>query len=182
MDIAHPTTLLLPAGIAALIAWRVYWRIRRMVGRQRLSSVRPWLTVILFPLLVGLLLLGSLGHPEAALGLAGGVALGCALGWYGLRLTTFERSPLGLYYTPNAHLGIVLSLLFIGRLAYRAVKLYLVSGSFQADSGAYGRNPLTLLIFGTLAGYYVAYGIGLLRWKHAADISSSDAASEKHDV
>ena len=182
MDIAHPTTLLFPAGIATLVAWRVYSRIKRMVGRQPLSSVRPWLTVILFPLLVGLLLLGSLAHPEAALGLAGGVAFGCALGWYGLRLTKFERSPLGLFYTPNAHLGIALSLLFIGRLAYRAVKLYLVSGSFQADSGTLARSPLTLFIFGTLAGYYIAYGIGLIRWKHGTSLSSTDAASGKHDV
>ena len=29
----------------------------------------------------------------------------------------------------------------------------------------YASSPLTLLIFGVLAGYYVSYAIGLLRWK-----------------
>ncbi len=28
-----------------------------------------------------------------------------------------------------------------------------------------GNSPLTLAIFGTLAGYYVTYAIGLLRWR-----------------
>ena len=28
-----------------------------------------------------------------------------------------------------------------------------------------GSNPLTMAIFGTLAGYYVTYAIGLLRWR-----------------
>jgi hypothetical protein len=168
MDLAHPTTVLIPAGIAALVAWRMYSRIRRMVGRQRLSRVRPWITVVLFPLLVSLLLLGSLRHPASALSLACGVLIGGALGGYGLRLTKFEQTPLGLFYTPNAHLGIALSLLLLGRVAYRAIQLYAVPGSLQGDSGAFVRSPLTLLIFGTLAGYYVAYAVGLLRWRARA--------------
>ena len=168
MDLAHPSTLLLPAGVAALVVWRVYSRVKRMVGRQRLSKVRPWMTVIFFPIIVSLLFLGALiGHPESAIGLAGGVIFGCALGWYGLRLTKFESTPEGLFYTPNAHLGIALSLLFIGRLAYRAVQLYSVSGSLEAsDPSAFARSPITMAIFGTLAGYYVAYAVGLLRWRY----------------
>lgn len=175
MDFAHPSTLLIPAGIAALVAWRMFSRIKRMVGRQRLSRVRPWLTVILFPLLVGLLLLVSLGRPASALALAGGVLVGGLLGGYGLRLTKFEQTPLGLFYTPNAHLGIALSLLLVARLAYRAFQLYAVSGPLEPDSGHFVRSPLTLLIFGTLAGYYVAYAVGLLRWKHRVARAEPDA-------
>jgi hypothetical protein len=165
MDLSHPTTLLIPLSIAALVIWRIYSRVKRMVGRQRLSRVRPWLTIVFFPLLTGLLLLGSLKNPASALGLVCGVLLGGILGWYGLRLTKFEQSSLGLFYTPNAHLGIALSLLLIGRLAYRAVQIYTAAGSFQTDSLNFVRSPLTLLIFGTLAGYYVTYAVGLLRWK-----------------
>lgn len=166
MDLAHPATLLLPAGIAALVVWRVYSRIRRMVGRQRLSRVRPWVTAVAFPLLVALLLLASRDYPLAAGALVVGLLLGCALGWYGLRLTKFEESPSGLFYTPNAYLGTALSLLLIGRLAYRVVEVYAGRGSFLGDSGAFALSPLTLAIFGTLAGYYVAYAAGLLRWRH----------------
>ena len=182
MDIAHPTTLLLPAGIAVLVAWRLYSRVKRMVGRQRLSKVRPWLTACLFPLLVAVLLLSSLARPEAALALLAGVVAGAALGLYGLRLTKFEQTPLGLFYTPNAHLGIALSLLLIARIGYRAAQLYFASGATQEASTTFVRSPLTLLIFGTLAGYYVAYAIGLLRWRHRANLGSPSVASEQDGV
>lgn len=182
MDIAHPATLLLPAGIAALVGWRLYSRVKRMVGRQRLSKVRPWLTVSFFPLLVALLLLGSLADPEAALALAGGVAAGVALGFYGLRLTKFEQTPLGLFYTPNAHLGIALSLLLIARIGYRAAQMYFAAGAARDASSAFVRSPLTLLIFGTLAGYYVAYALGLLRWRRRASLGSPMVASEQEGV
>ncbi len=165
MDLSHPITLLLPVGVAALVGWRLYSRIKRMVGRQRLSKVRPWVTLCVFPLLVVLLLLGSLSHPYVALALVAGVVVGAALGLYGLRLTKFEQTPLGLFYTPSAHLGIALSLLLIARIGYRAAQLYLTPNAIQEGSTAFARSPLTLLIFGTLAGYYVAYAVGLLRWR-----------------
>ena len=179
MDLSHPSTLLLPAGVAVLVGWRLYSRVKRMVGRQRLSSVRPWLTVCFFPLLVALLLLRSLFHPDAALALTGGVAAGVALGLYGLRLTEFEQTPVGLFYTPNTHLGIALSLLLLARIGYRAVQMYLTSESIGQGSVTFARSPLTLLIFGALAGYYVAYAVGLLRWRHRASLASPSVASEQ---
>ena len=172
MDLSHPTTLLLPAGIAALVGWRLYVRFKRMVGRQRLSKVRPWVTLCLFPFLVVLLLVASLSHRYAALALVAGVVAGAALGLYGLRLTKFERTPLGLFYTPSAHLGIALSLLFIARIGYRALQLYFTSGAIQEGSTVFARSPLTLLIFGTLAGYYIAYAVGLLRWRRRLGLAS----------
>lgn len=166
MDISHPSSILLPAGVTALVVWRMYTRIKRLVGRQRLSPVRPWLTVIVFPLLLALLGAGTLSHPTSAIGLALGALIGSGLGVYGHRLTKFEQTPEGLFYTPNAHLGIALSLLFIGRLAYRLMQVYVATGSFKTDAGSFASSgPLTLALFGTLAGYYVVYAIGLLRWK-----------------
>lgn len=179
MDISHPSTFLVPAGVAALVVWRMYTRIRRLVGRQRLSPVRPWMTVVIFPLLLILLGLGTLFHPESAIGLAVGTLIGGGLGAYGHRLTKFEETPEGLFYTPNAHLGIALSLLFIGRLAYRAVQVYSATGSVQSmDASSFARSgPLTLAIFGTLAGYYVVYAIGLLRWKFRVKRAAAAAAA-----
>jgi hypothetical protein len=163
--VPHPS-LFVSVGVGALVLWRVYSRVRRMIGRQKLSKIRPWFTVVVFPLLVGLLLLGSLAHPLSARALVAGVGCGAALGVYGLRLTKFEPTPQGLFYTPNAHLGIALSLLFLGRLAYRVVQIYVLAGQASAaDPAEFTRSPLTLLIFGTLAGYYVMYAVGLLRWR-----------------
>jgi hypothetical protein len=159
----HPSWLI-SLGIAALVVWRLYARVRRMVGRQKLSRRRPWFTVVLFPALLAVLLLASLAHPINALTLIAGVALGIALGVYGLRLTAFEPTPRGLFYTPSAHLGIALSLLFIARVVFRVVQFYFAAGAASASPHELVRSPLTLAIFGTLAGYYVTYAIGLLRW------------------
>lgn len=167
MALSSTPSMALSLGLAALVVWRVYKRVRRLIGRQQLSAVRPWLTVTLFPMLLLVLGAFSLAHPLNALGLLAGASLGVGLGVYGLRLTKFEVTPAGLFYTPNAHLGIGLSLLFIGRIAYRFSQLYLL-GTASADSSpdAFMRSPWTLLIFGTLAGYYICYAIGLLRWRH----------------
>jgi hypothetical protein len=153
-------------AIAALILWRMYARIRRVIGRQKLSPVRPWLTVTLFPLLLALMLLGTLTNPLSAVAPLSGAALGVALGIVGHRLTTFEVTPQGLFYTPNAHLGIALSLLLVGRIAWRYFQISMVVDTSTTGPGmGFVSSPLTLLIFGTLAGYYVSYAIGLLRWQ-----------------
>ncbi|MES2937698.1 MAG: hypothetical protein V4864_08440 [Pseudomonadota bacterium] len=161
-----------PTGITLLVllplvAWRIYARIRRMVGRQRASRIRPWITLAVFPLVV--LLLGLAGwhtHPLRLAWLAGGLAIGGALGVYGLRKTTFEPTPQGLFYTPNAHLGIALSLLLVARIIYRLVEVFVLHppgpGSSPDD---FASSPLTLVVFGVLAGYYVSYAIGLVRWR-----------------
>ncbi len=159
------THFLIVLAFAALVVWRVYARIRRVVGRQRLSKVRPWITLVVFPLIFALLLATNLAHPATAVSALAGAAVGAGLGVLGTRLTKFEVTPAGLFYTPNAHLGIALSLLLVLRLAWRFVVLQ--TGAAHADPQAMqiGSNPLTMAIFGTLAGYYVTYAIGLLRWR-----------------
>ncbi len=158
----HLITIIL---VAALIAWRVYSRIRRVIGRQRLSTVRPWITVVVFPLLLVLILATSLLHPMTAAAVAAGTAVGIGLGLLGTRLTRFEVTPAGLFYTPNAHLGIALSLLLVVRIGYRVGMLALNGQNLDAQSMQLGTSPLTMALFGTLAGYYVTYAIGLLRWR-----------------
>jgi len=165
MSTPFDTSLVAPIAIGALIAWRLHARIRRMVGRQRLAPLRPWISVTLFPLILLLILAGSITQPAAALGLAVGAAAGIGLGVYGTRLTRFEATPAGLFYTPNAHLGIALSLLLVLRLGYRFLQLHFSGHGIDASSMRMGSSPLTLAIFGTLAAYYATYAAGLLRWR-----------------
>jgi hypothetical protein len=168
-SVNNPTSTVVFLALSPLIVWRIYKRVRRMIGRQRLSAVRPWITVCFFPPIVVLLLLASVSHVNAVASLLAGVIMGSLLGVYGRRLTTFERTPQGLFYTPNAHLGIALSLLFIGRILYRLIELYLVGFVSAAPPNDFGLTPLTLAIFGTLAGYYVTYAFGLLRWRRGVE-------------
>ncbi len=165
--ISLTTTLI----IGALIAWRLYRRIGKLVSRQPFHPRRSWSSVILFPLLAIFLLVGSLAYPLNIEAELVGIAIGVGLAVYGLRLTKFENQPDGLYYTPNAHIGIALSLLFAGRVAYRMIQLYGSSNGLSEPSAAFVSSPITLLIFGTLVGYYVWYAIGLIR-KHRSLIAS----------
>ena len=170
--------VLVPIGVGALILWRAYSRIRRMVGRQHLSKVRPWVTVIVFPVILALLGVAVFAKPTSLAALLGGVVIGVSLGIYGLRVTRFENTPQGLFYTPSAHVGIALSLVFIARILYRLFQMYASPGQMYGPypgsspgQMGYATTPLTLLILGTLAGYYVTYAIGLLRWRHSVTAS-----------
>ena len=162
---APGTATLVLLALIPLILWRVYSRVRRLVGRQRLSRVRPWITLALFPLIIALLAWLAWPHAEPLAWLGGGLIGGAALAVFGLRMTRFEPTKEGLFYTPNLHLGIALSLLFVGRIAYRVVEVAVLGHPNGAID--FAKSYVTLSIFGLLAGYYIAYAAGLVRWRFA---------------
>jgi len=159
----HPqSSVLIFIAVVALLAWRMYSRIRRVIGRQHLSPRRPWVTVVLFPVLILLLGRSAFASSAATFGLIAGIGIGTALGFYGLQLTKFERTSEGLFYTPNAHIGVALSVVLVVRIVYRLGQTLL--GGPPPPPGQLVYGPLTLTMLGTMAGYYVTYAIGLLKW------------------
>ena len=153
-------------SLGALVAWRVYTRVRRLVGRQKLSKYRPLVTLVIFPLLVVLVALPSLARPVNLLWLAAALFGGVCLGLYGLSRTRFEEIPNeGLFYTPNAHLGIALSLVFVGRIVYRLIEIFVLAPAIPRGPAEFAQSSLTLAAFGLLAGYYISYAAGLVRWR-----------------
>jgi hypothetical protein len=165
MQALNPTTIVLVV-LAPLLVWRIYARFRRVVGRQRLSRVRPWITLTIFPAIVFLLAYAAHWQFERLSWLAGGLTSGSLLGIYGLRQTRFESTPQGLFYTPHTHLGIALSLLLVGRFLYRLIELYALDTAAPRGAPEFAQSALTLAIFGLLAGYYIAYAVGLVRWRN----------------
>jgi hypothetical protein len=157
--------------IIPLVAWRMYSRVKRSIGRQTLSKLRPWFTVSLFPLLIILFAWNAMQVAQPALlwALAGGIGVGVVLGVYGLRHTKFESTPQGMFYTPNAHIGIVISLLFLGRVLYRMFGMYTGDPYSQQNTASFALTPLTFGIFGVMAGYYVTYAVGLIRWRMSVE-------------
>lgn len=170
------------AAVVVLIVWRTYARIRRWVGRQELSNRRLWITLTLIPALVVMLAVAAFEHPERLLVLGVTLAIGAGLAVVGLRRTVFDATPQGFFYTPNAHIGIVLSLLFIARVVYRLIEIGTVDPmAFLArhpQAGDFARSPLTLAVFGLLAGYYVGYSIGLMRWRARVRAERSGSAPQ----
>jgi len=171
-------SMLVTVLIVALIAWRLYARSRRLIGRQPLSKWRPWVTVTVFPLLFIILGVLARHQPPALWALGGGAIAGLGLGILGLKLTKFETTPTGSWYTPSAHLGIALSTVLALRIGYRFIQ-----GSQLANIGApppasYSSSPMTLLIFGALALYYVTYAVGLIRWSHSTSNANPAQAAQ----
>jgi hypothetical protein len=154
----------LPVLVVAFVGWRMYGRLRRNVGRQlfkrRRLNYRICIYGALTLLLAGISLLAV--HPLRLMaGLFGGLIAGAPLGLYGLRLTRFETDAEGRFYTPNPYMGVGLSLLLAGRLAYRLIVLSRQATQTHARPQAM-QSPLTLFLFGLLAGYYIVYFSGIL--------------------
>ena len=164
-------------AMGALVAFALYRRFRRLFGRQLLSPARLKFRIGLLSIVAAMFALRGFVASDIAIAGVVGFAIGGALAWLGVRLTRFERTPNGIYYTPNAIIGAAVSLLLIGRLAYRFFAVYPAMQAAHLGGGdplsAYQKSPLTAALFGVAIGYYIAYYVGvLLRSAGATDASS----------
>jgi hypothetical protein len=160
MSSPNPTTLF----IAGIFAWSIYRRVRRNIGRQPLRPRRAIASIIILSVFSIVIVGTSLQNINLPLGFAAGLLLGALLGFVGLKLTQFETTDKGHFYTPNTHIGIALSVLFVGRIAYK----FIAAGnaaSAQNPSTPF-QSPLTLFIFGLTVGYYLVYQAGILIHNH----------------
>lgn len=153
---------LAPLLIIPLIAWRMYARVRRSIGRQPLQPKRMVVRIAIFGLISLLIGAGAWANTRLLSGLLGGLFLGVPLALLGLRLTKFEITPVEKFYTPNTVIGVTLSALFIGRVIYRIIVLSDQTGGNPTSPEIF-QSPLTLSVFGLTAGYYIAYYTGVLR-------------------
>ncbi|HWJ95265.1 MAG TPA: hypothetical protein VNT33_11110 [Telluria sp.] len=157
------TAPVVAAVLAPLVAWRVYSRIKRLTTRQHSRTWRHRTTLVFFPLLLALVLLGAYGNPVSLVAMAAGAVVGIGLGTVSLKKTVFEQVDAKFYFTPHAPIGAVVALLFIARMGWRAYEFYVNGGSFTNHE--FMKSPVTLLVFGILAAYYMTYAVGLLRWR-----------------
>ena len=164
--------------VVPIVIWRMYSRIKRNIGRQKFVTWRPWLTLTIFPVIAILISLSAVTQPTRLLAMAGGIVAGAILGVFGARHTKFENTPEGIFYTPNAHIGIALSVIFLGRVLYRMFQMYSMDPNAQPNPYDFAKSPLTLSIFGLLAGYYVTYAIGLIRYRTSVETRATPPAAQ----
>lgn len=156
------TPSLIPALLLPWFAWRVYRRFHRNVGRQPLRASRLVVGVVVFALISGLLVFAVARSILLLESLGGGLGLGLMLGIVGLAFTRFETDPAGRkFYTPNTYIGIALTLLLAARVLYRIGVLYFSNDPAPTNPAAW-QSPLTLVLLGLTAGYYIAYNAGVL--------------------
>ena len=157
------------AAVTAIVAFGVYRRVRRNIGRQTLTATRQYLRMTIFTVLCVVLAFIQPLHPAGVAYIASGLIVGAIVGWFALRHTGFEATPQGYFYTPHLYIGIAVTALFIGRLLYRMVLLYdTASKAAPGMRPAPDYNPLTLGILFLTASYYIVYCTGLLRWLRKA--------------
>ena len=155
-----PTALFVP-----LVAFALYRRLRRTFGPQPIAPKRMALRMILLSV-VSIAILVSRPTPIGFAAAVAGIIPGIVLAAYGLKHTQFDVTSTGTSYTPNPWTGLVVTALFLGRLAARMFSVY--EAGVLATSGSppvtgFQRSPLTLAIFFLMAAYYVAYYAGVLR-------------------
>jgi hypothetical protein len=154
----------------------MYSRIKRLTSRQRSKVWRHRTTLVFFPLLILLLAALSLQTmPIALAALATGLPLGVVLGRFASARTKFEQVGEEFYFTPHAPVGMLVALLFIGRMGYRAYEYYAL-GSLEHHE--FVTSPLTLFIFGILAGYYMIFAAGLLAWRKSTAAAAAPAIAQ----
>jgi hypothetical protein len=153
------------ALFAALIAFGIYRRFRRNFGAQAVRPVAMGIRIGLFAVIgFGLLPLWqrSLGFAAAAaVGILGGVSLAV----FAATRTRFESRENGLHYIPHTYTGLIVFVLFVGRLIYRVAELYVAGDLSSAQRpSSMVQSPLTLGLLYVLIGYYVFY-LSRVLWK-----------------
>ena len=149
-----------PVLFGGLIAWSFYRRVRRNIGRQPLRPGRFFFSLAALGLITVFLCYASRQDPHLLLALGGGFLTGAALGLAGLRLTKFDTTEAGHFYKPDTRIGVAISLLLIGRLAYRFWVLRDVTAAPGHPPAM--QSPLTFFVVGLTFGYYIVYYTGLL--------------------
>jgi hypothetical protein len=155
--------------LVGLFAWSFYRRVRRNIGRQKLHPRRAVTSIVILSVFSAVIIGTSLQNTNLLLGFGAGLLPGAMLGFVGLRLTRFETTGEGHFYTPNAHIGVALSILLVGRMAYRFWVFRDISAT--ANHPPPMQSPLTFFIIGLTFGYYIVYQTGLFIHSRGKNVS-----------
>ncbi|MDB5919129.1 MAG: hypothetical protein JWR40_3363 [Massilia sp.] len=150
--------------LTPFLVWRVYSRLKTMMARQRSIMSRHWTGLGVFLAMVLVPASELVSRPPMLGWLALGTAFGVAYGVWGLRLTRFEDTDEGYYFTPNARLGILVAMLFTARILYIGFEMYANQGS-NAPTPRFTDSLVTMLAVGVTGGYFGTFSAGLLRWR-----------------
>lgn len=173
-------------ALAVLLGIALYWRGRRMIGRQRYQENRILLRVGLIAALtiIAVIPLFRQPHVAEAVGAASaGFVVGIVIAVAALRFTLMGRNEAGVWYVPNLYLGIGLIALLVARFAYEYVVL-LPQVRRQMAAAAQGVTPHAVtvgpMLHGVLflvLGYYFCYYAGvILRARRLPEAAAPSAA------
>lgn len=147
--------------LTPVLVWRVYARLKIQMQRQRSILTRHYTGIFVFLAMIAVPASELFGNLASLGALAVGTAGGIAYGIWGLKLTKFNETDEGYFFTPNARLGIAIAMVFAARVLYVGFELY----ANQGPTPRFTDSPLTMLVVGLTAAYFGTYSIGILRWR-----------------
>lgn len=150
--------------LAPVLVWRIYSRIKGMMKRQRSIMQRHYTGAGAFTAMALIPASQFLTEPAMLAWLLVGVGGGIAYGVWGLRLTRYEITPEGYFFTPNPRLGLVIAMLFVAVIMYIGFEIYANQGS-GLPVPRVTDYVFSLPSLGLVAGYFGTYSVGLLRWR-----------------
>ncbi|MGH8274122.1 MAG: hypothetical protein ACRES9_07710 [Gammaproteobacteria bacterium] len=158
-------------ALAAILAFALYRRGRRLIGRQRFDARRMLVRTALIAAITIFVLYtyAHHGHPATAYeSAAAGFVIGAVIALFSLRFTQMGRDDRGLWYVPNLYLGIGLIALLVARFAYEYFTVFPeIRRQAEAHGGAappaaFASNPLLHGILFLVLGYYLVYYAAIL--------------------
>ncbi len=163
-DPQHFINALIPAAFVVFIMYR---RVRRNFGRQKLNRGYMIFRMVVLCVIGALMLIPTFFIKELAWVTIAGAGIGVGLGIWAAKHTRFLREDGVLYYLPHTYTGMVVTALFVGRIAYKvfvnAQPYAGVTTDWNTGPGdlsfldAFVHNPWTRLAYFILLGYYVYY-------------------------
>jgi len=158
--------------LTPLLVWRIYTRIKTQMLRQRSIIQRHYTGILVFGAMIVVPAAQLFADPYNLAALLVGAAGGIGYGVWGLKLSRFEATPKGYYFTPNARLGLVMAMILVARILYIGVEIYANQGK-DLPTPQLTDSPLTMLCVGLTSGYFACYSAGLLRWRRRSKRESA---------
>ena len=152
--------ILIPVLVAVSVVALLYRRVRRLFGKQRISTPRFALRILVS---IGF---SAFFFSQPGLGYGAsmvGVGIGLLFAGVGVVTTRLEKDDENWYYVPNTYLGLFLVSLILGRLAYRLWEMRGLTISLEdPETMDLAMSPMGQALVMALLVYYGAYSGALL--------------------
>lgn len=159
------TTLVLLL-LVPLAVWRIYSRLKVVLGRSKSELWRHYATLAVAVVMVLAVAVQVFGNWVGLAALAAGVVVGAPLGQLSMKRSRLENRPDGFFYTQDRRLGLLVVMLFISRLIHRLFEAYLHMHN-GVPLEEFFDNPVSPWLFGLLAGFYGHYAWLLIQWRRS---------------
>ena len=167
--------------LGPVVAWRLVVLVHRLFAWQRFSEPYLWLRAGSLSVLILFVALIAFEEHTAFFALAAGLVLGTVLGLASVRSTTFMPSGGETLVQPDRVVGLLLSVLLIGRVCWR-----LAAGPADVGLGwnlaSFVRNPSTMLLFGLCSAHFLAYALGIVLRVGARAAARVDAGPDSMNL